>query len=76
MARKKKIIKYKVVFDGVEEDEIFDTESEAESYADYLCSCCKEGAETLNMSNSGDWDYDEDDYEDPDYTIIEVEVEE
>lgn len=66
--------KYKVVFDGVEEDEIFDTESDAQDHADYLCSCCKEGAETLNMSNPGDWEYDEDDWEEPDYEIIEVEV--
>lgn len=64
--------KYKVIFDGYEEDEIFDTEKAAEAYADYLCSCSRSGAETLNMSNPGDYYYDEDDYESPDYEIIEV----
>lgn len=62
--------KYKVIFDGIEEDEIFDTETDAEDYAMYLNSCCKEGAETLHMSNPGD--YSEDDCEDYDYEIIEV----
>lgn len=64
--------KYKIVFDGEEEDEVFDTEEEAEEYASYLCSCAREGAEILNMSNPGDYDYDEDSFEDPDYEIIEV----
>lgn len=57
--------KYKILFNGEYEDEIFDTEEEAEEYALYLCSCAKEGAEILHMSNPGD--YDEDDYE-----IVEI----
>ena len=61
--------KYKVSFDGDFEDEIFDTEEEAEDYALYLSSCAKEGAEILHMSNPGD--YDADDYDD-DYEIIEI----
>lgn len=61
--------KYKVSFDGEFEDEIFDTEEEAEEYALYLSSCIKEGAEILHMSNPGD--YDADDY-DNDYEIIEI----
>lgn len=61
--------KYKILFNGEYEDEIFDTEEEAEEYALYLCSCAKEGAEILHMSNPGD--YDEDDYED-DYEIVEI----
>ncbi|MBQ3602203.1 MAG: hypothetical protein IJA02_00015 [Clostridia bacterium] len=61
--------KYKVSFDGEFEDEIFDTEEEAEDYALYLSSCAKEGAEILHMSNPGD--YDADDYDD-DYEIIEI----
>lgn len=62
--------KYKIIFGGEEEDDIFDTEEAAEEYALYLCSCSQEGAEMLNMSNPGD--YDEDEFEDPDYEIIEV----
>lgn len=38
----------------------------------YLSSCEELGAETLNLSNPGDYDYDEDDFESSDYEIIEV----
>ena len=65
--------KYKILFDGEEEDEIFDTELDAEEHAQYLCSCCREGAEILHLSNPGDYDYDEEEYETPDYEIIEIE---
>lgn len=66
--------KYKIIMkfsDGSEEeqDEVFDTESEAEDYANYLCGCVSTGAEILHMSNPGDYP-DEDD--DADYEIIEV----
>lgn len=64
--------KYKIVFDGEEEDDVFDTEETAENYALYLCSCTHEGAENLYMSNPGDYDYDEEEFEDPKYEIIEV----
>lgn len=63
--------KYKIIFDGEEQDEVFDTEEAAEEYALYLCSCTREGAEILHMSNPGDYDYDEDNFEDPDYEIVE-----
>ena len=61
--------KYKVLFNDELEDEVFDTEEEAEEHALYLVSCTKLGAEILHMSNPGD--YDEDDYE-VDYEIIEI----
>lgn len=64
--------KFKIIFNGEEEDDIFDTEEAAEEYADYLVSCTREGAEILHMSNPGDYDYDEDDFEDPEYEIVEV----
>lgn len=64
--------KYKIIIDGDEEDEIFDSEEEAEEYALYLCSCARTGAEILNLSNPGDYAYDEDEFEEPDYEIIEV----
>ena len=57
------------ISNGEYEDEIFDTEEEAEEHALYLCSCVREGAEILHMSNPGD--YDPDDY-DEDYEIVEV----
>lgn len=62
--------KYKVLFKDELMDAVFDTEEEAEEYALYLCSCTREGAEILHMSNP--FDYDEDDY-DTDYEIVEVE---
>ena len=64
--------KYQVYYNGDYEDEIFDTEREAEEYASYLVSCAIEGAEIMHMSNPGD--YDEDDY-DEDYEIIEIDEE-
>ena len=64
---------FKIIFDGEECDEVFDTEEEAEEHALYLSSCSREGAEILHMSNPGDYDYDEETYDDPDYEIIEIE---
>lgn len=61
--------KYKVLFNDELEDEVFDTEEEAEEHALYFVSCTKLGAEILHMSHPVD--YDEDDYE-ADYEIIEV----
>lgn len=63
--------KYKVIFDGEEQDEVFDTEEDAEEYALYLRSCTRTGAETLHWSNPGDYDYDEDTFEDMDYEIVQ-----
>lgn len=63
--------KYKIIFNDEEQDEVFDTEEEAEEYALYLCSCTRTGAENLHMSNPGDYEYDEDSFEDPDYEIVE-----
>lgn len=62
---------YKVLFDGEELDEVFDTEEEAEEHALYLRSCERTGAETLHWSNPGDYDYDEDTFEASEYEIIE-----
>lgn len=61
--------KYRILFNGEYEDEIFDSEEEAHEYALYLCSCTQLGAEILHMSNPGD--YDEDDYE-TDFEIEEI----
>lgn len=60
--------RYKILFNGEEQDETFDSEEAAEEYAMYLRSCSREGAEILHLSNPGD--YDEDDYDD-DYEIVE-----
>ena len=65
--------KYRILMEGELQDEVFDTWEEADDYALYLVSCARTGAETLHMSNPGDYDYDEDNYEDPEYEIIEEE---
>lgn len=64
---------YKILLDGEEQEEVFDTEVEAEEYALYLRSCARTGAETLHWSNPGDYDYDEDTFEAPEFEIIEKE---
>lgn len=66
---------YKIVMqypDGTteEEDEVFKTREAADDYGMYLVSCCSEGAETLYMSNPGD--YPDEDCEDVDFEIVEV----
>lgn len=53
-------------------DDLYDTEDEAHEGALYHISCCEEGAEILHLSNPGDYEYDEETYEDPDYEIIEI----
>lgn len=63
---------YKIIFDGEEQDEIFESEEEAEEYALYLRSCTRQGAEDLHRSNPGDYDYDEDEFENPEYQIVEI----
>lgn len=63
--------RFRIEFDGYLQDEVFDTEDEAEDYALYLCSCSRTGAEILHMSNPYDNKYDEDTFEDPEYEIIE-----
>lgn len=68
---------YKVIYhwtDGTdsEEDQLFDTEEEAEDAALYGLSCAKLGGEILEMSNPGDYPYNPDDYEDDDYEIVEM----
>lgn len=64
--------KYKVVYAGEEQDEIFDTEDEAEKYAWYLQSCEETGAEMFHLSNPGDYEYDEETFEPAVYEIIEI----
>lgn len=63
--------KYRINYGDELQDEIFDTEEEAEEHAQYLQSCAREGAEILHMSNPSEYDYDEDTFEPPEYEIIE-----
>lgn len=70
--------KYKIIMiypdgESEEQDEIFYTEAKAIDYADYLVSCSRVGAETLHWSNPGDYPYVENEFEEPEYEIIEIE---
>ncbi len=64
---------YKVIIDGEEDDQEFDSEEAANEYGLYLQSCSQTGAEILHMSNPGDYDYDEETFEPPEYEVIEKE---
>lgn len=68
------VTKYKIrwIDDGSEEDEVFDTYAAADEMGMYYQSCAEQGAEDLYLNNSGDYPYDEDTYERPEYEIIEV----
>ena len=63
------MVRYKIIFEGEEKDEGFDTYEEANVYALYFVSCYHTGGEILEMSNPGDYPYDPDD--EPEYEIIE-----
>lgn len=63
--------KFKILMEDELQDEVFESEEDAEEYALYLCSCARTGAEILHWSNPGDYEYDEDTFEEPEYEIIE-----
>ena len=65
--------KYKIYWPDADEydEEIFDCLEEAEEMAQYYRSCAKLGAEMLNLSNPGDYPYDEDGFDYPEYEIVE-----
>lgn len=64
--------RFKVIFDGEEQDEIFSSYEAADEWGQELQSAERAGAETLNMSNPGDYDYDDETWESSDYEIIEL----
>lgn len=66
------MIKFRLIFEGEPEDELFDTYDEAYEAGVYDSSCANLGAEILHESNPGDYDYDED--EEYEFEIEEVEV--
>lgn len=68
------MFKLKIFEDGFDEyeDEVFETEAEAQECMDTIMSDCRAGAEVLNMSNPGDYPYDEDDDFDIGYEIVEI----
>ena len=69
MARYKVLIHYS---DGSseEEDKIFTSITDAEEYGSYMCSCCSEGAEIMELSNPGD--YPLEDAASAEYEVIKI----
>lgn len=61
--------KYRLIFQDELQDEVFDSYEDAEDYAGYLSGCFHDGGETLELSNPGDYPYDED--AEPEYEIID-----
>ena len=62
--------KYKIVWEQEKKMmKFFDSRQEAKEYAYELQSYQRTGAEILNMSNPGDYEYDEDDFEPMSFTI-------
>lgn len=61
---------YKVIFDGDESDEIFDSYEDAEEYAMEELTNWHAGGEVLELSNPGDYPYDPDD--EPEYEIVKI----
>ena len=66
--------KLEIYEEGLEEyeNETFETEEEAQEFMNTIISDCRTGAETLNMSNPGDYPYDEDDDFDIPYEIVKI----
>lgn len=62
--------KYKIIFDGYEEDDEYDTYEEAEEAAEVMASNFAQGSIDLYLSNPGD--YLEENDGDGSYEIIEV----
>lgn len=81
MAKYKYVLKYSDgdTFDSYEEYGDDDFEGTFSSYDDatdaalYAVGCSRQGAETLHMSNPGDYEYDEENYEDPEYEVVQIE---
>ena len=63
--------KFGIEVDGFLQDEVFDTEEEAEEYAAYLSGCGRLGAEILYMSNPYE-NESPDDYEEPFIEVVEL----
>ena len=50
----------------------YDSEEEAEAAGEESLSCMRQGAETLELSNPGDYSFSDEDFEDDYYEVEEV----
>lgn len=62
--------KYKILFNGEEQDELYDTYDEADDAARDMVCAYHVGGEELELSNPGDYPYDPND--EPNCEIIKV----
>ena len=53
--------------------QFWDSEEDAKEDGDYGLSCARQGGEIMEMSNPGDYPFNESDYDDNYYDIVEVE---
>lgn len=73
--------KYKVIYhytDGTTDEDdnygvFYESEEEANEAGLYGLSCAKQGGEILELSNPGDYPFDESDYEDDTFEVVKVE---
>ncbi len=63
-------MKYSDGTEELDEEEVFDNVKDAEEYGLYLVGCSQTGAEVMYMSNPGDYPIDE--YDEPDFEVVEV----
>lgn len=61
--------KFKIIFEGEEQDEVFDSYDAALDAAHDLVGAYHEGGEVLELSNPGDYPYNPN--HEPEYEIIE-----
>lgn len=61
--------KYKIIFNGEEQDEVFNTYDAASNAANNMVAEYHEGGEILELSNPGDYPYDP--TVEPEYEIVE-----
>lgn len=72
--------KYKIIYhwsDGTEDEddnygEYYSSEEIANDEGLYGLSCRRQGAEILELSNPGDYPFDEDDFDDDTFEVVRV----
>ena len=63
---------YKIIFDGYEEEDLYETEEEAEAAAEVMIDNWHAGSVDLYLSNPGDFLEEGGDDPEPEYEIVEV----
>lgn len=64
--------KYRLIFQGEPDDELYDSYDEADEAGLFACSCARIGTEILYLSNPDYYDYDYDENEEYEFSIEEI----